>query len=132
MPSSKIILRLAELNKALARLQEILDTPADHIGRVDAIIQRFEFSFELAWKAAKACMELQGIESTSPRDVFQKAYAQKWIDDEKLWLSMLGDRNLTSHTYHEEVAKDITGRVPDYLQALRSIYNKLSEVQNGS
>jgi nucleotidyltransferase substrate binding protein (TIGR01987 family) len=131
MPDNKASLRLAELDNALSRLQEILNTPTNHIGRVDAIIQRFEFCYELMWKSIKACLELQGVEATSPRDVFQKAYAQKWINDEKLWLSMLNDRNLTSHTYHEAIATEITSHVPNYLKEMLTLKEKLSGIQNG-
>ena len=129
MPSNKVALRLSELEKALSRLQEILDTPPNHIGRVDAMIQRFEFSFELMWKSAKACLELQGIEASSPREVLQKSYGLKWIDNEALWLMMLNDRNLTSHTYHEAIANEIMGRIQSYHHAMTLFLTELSEVQ---
>lgn len=128
MSANKATLRLNELDKALTRLDEILATPLDHIGRVDAIIQRFEFCYELMWKSAKACLENQGIVVNSPRETLQKSYAMKWIDDEKLWLSMLDDRNMTSHTYHETTANDIVGRIPAYLDAMKQFKTRLLSV----
>jgi len=43
-------LRLSHFERALSRLEEALAKPEDPIVR-DASIQRFEFTFEMAWKA---------------------------------------------------------------------------------
>jgi len=40
----------------------------------------------------------------SPRDVFKVAYRDGINHEETTWLSMLKDRNLTSHTYNEKLA----------------------------
>jgi len=42
--------RRQALNVAIARLREVLKQPETDVSR-DAAIQRFEFCFELAWKA---------------------------------------------------------------------------------
>jgi nucleotidyltransferase substrate binding protein (TIGR01987 family) len=67
----------------------------------EGIIQRFKYTFELAWKVLKDKMENDGIEldKISPKAVVRQAFAAKYIKDAELWLKMIGDRNLKSHTY---------------------------------
>lgn len=57
--------RLASFSKALERLQEVLREPESSILR-DAAIQRFEFCFELAWKAVQHELRRQGNDCNSP------------------------------------------------------------------
>ena len=87
----------------------------------DAAIQRFEFTFELAWKALKDLYYEKGIDLNSPKDVFRHAFASSDIQDEKIWLEMLKDRNLTSHTYNEPLACEVFSHLPKYFNALNSL-----------
>lgn len=87
----------------------------------DAAIQRFEFTFELAWKALKDFYFEKGIDLNSPKDVFRHAFASGDIQDEKIWLEMLKDRNLTSHTYNEPLACEVFSHLPKYFNALNSL-----------
>lgn len=128
MTKDKVRLRSAELGTALERLKEILAVPTDHIGRLDALIQRFEFCYELSWKALRAALELYGHDAPSPRQCFQKAYAMGWLDDETLWLRMMTDRNMTVHTYREDRAQDIATRIPEYRAALCKLCDRLSSL----
>jgi nucleotidyltransferase substrate binding protein (TIGR01987 family) len=92
--------RLRSLTDALARLEAALAQAKTEWTR-DAAIQRFEFSFELAWKAVSVCARSEGMEARSPREALRIAHRLAWIDDEDLWLRMLDDRNRTTHTYNE-------------------------------
>ena len=87
----------------------------------DAAIQRFEFTFELAWKALKVFYFDKGVDLNSPKDVFRHAFASGDIQDEKIWLEMLKDRNLTSHTYDEPLACEVFSHLPKYFNALNSL-----------
>ncbi len=115
---------LDRFNKALRRLQEALDAPAGDLVR-DASIQRFEFTFELAWKAIKNTATAEGLECLSPRSCLKLAFGQGWIDEEPIWLSMLDDRNRASHTYDERLAEQLYGRLPDYLNPFRRLLEML-------
>jgi nucleotidyltransferase substrate binding protein (TIGR01987 family) len=115
---------LDSFNKALRRLAEALDAPPGDLVR-DASIQRFEFTFELAWKAIKNTATVEGLECMSPRSCLKLAFGQGWIDDEPIWLAMLEDRNRASHTYDEKLAEQLYGRLPDYLDPFRSLLEKL-------
>ncbi|MBI1954491.1 MAG: nucleotidyltransferase substrate binding protein [Proteobacteria bacterium] len=87
----------------------------------DASIQRFEFTFELAWKALKDFYYEKGVALNSPKDVFRHAFASGDIQDEALWLNMLQDRNLTSHTYNEDLSREVFARLPKYFKALQTV-----------
>lgn len=110
--------------RALDRLDHVLarDLVADP-GLVDSVIQRFEFCIELCWRMLKAALRLEEVEATSPRATLREAYKMSWIDDEAMWLKMLDDRNLTPHTYKEEVALDVLSRIPGYRDAMRAVLN---------
>lgn len=113
--------RQAEVARATARLQEAAATPESDLVR-DAVIQRFEFSFELVWKTLKLHLERQGHECGGPRATLKKAFAEGLIptaDEADVWLRMIEDRNLTSHAYDEALAGSIYGRVVrEYAPAL--------------
>jgi len=119
---------VASLEKALDRLGEALDLPIESNPiALDGTIQRFEFCYEQAWKTLQRFARFMGFDPRSPRDVFRVAYKQGWIEDEDLWLSMLNDRNLTSHTYKVELALEIYSRVKSYYPELRRINSLLKE-----
>jgi len=68
---------------------------------LDLIVKRFEFSYEMAWKALKRYLEFLGFDIKSPRDSFKTGYAQNILEDEAIWLEMIEQRNLSSHIYDE-------------------------------
>ena len=118
----------ADLESALERFQEVMEIPLSaNTLVVDAAMQRFEFTFELFWKNLKHLLATEGKETTFPKEALREAYAGRWIEDETLWLKMLQDRNLTSHTYRQDLAKEIYGRLPSYLAAMLKARDKLKD-----
>ncbi|MHB8125212.1 MAG: nucleotidyltransferase substrate binding protein [Desulfitobacteriaceae bacterium] len=112
---SKLETKLSNFNNALQRLkdadEEFKKQGVSDVVR-DGVIQRFEFTYEVAWKTTKVFLEDTGIvDINSPRAVLKEAYAQKLIVNEKNWLLMLNDRNMTSHMYKEEMATEIAKRI---------------------
>ena len=94
----------------------------------DASIHRFEFTFELAWKAIQAVLKRESIEAMSPRECLDHAWRQGWIDEEEHWLKMLGDRNLCSHIYKESMAEEVYSRLGEHLEELRKLAEKLAKL----
>lgn len=117
------------LNNAIERLEDILKHPQiDEIDYLrDATIQRFEFSIELFWKTLKKILSYEKIESSTPRDTLAKAYQYQLIDNEKIWLNMLDDRNNTSHAYNEKTAQLIFENIKKYLPTFQTTFNHLNE-----
>jgi len=105
--------RLEELEQALCRLEEALTVPETAPLAIDGTIQRFEFVFELCWKAMKALAELNtpSMNANSARAAIKAAYEAGWINDEAAWLDLLDMRNASSHTYRQAMAQDIYRRI---------------------
>jgi len=81
-------------------------------------IQTFEFVSELAWNTIKDFYEDQGISAANGtlgiqggKDAIRLAVQRGLIRDGKAWFRLLKDRNLTSHTYHEELAKNVADNI---------------------
>ena len=115
--------------QSLERLEEILEKEKT-IAYRDAAIKRFEFTVELAWKTIQKFLRNQGIMCRSPKECLREAFKFKLIEDDPLWLKMLDDRNLTSHTYNEELAEEIHKRLPIYLNLLYGLKDSLRQEKN--
>ena len=95
----------------------------------DALIQRFEYSTEAFWKYLKAYLQTEhNLSANSPREVirtglFAKLYSEKTSQE---LLQMLDDRNLTIHTYVEELADSIAPRIPVYSKNMKAVMTRLS------
>ena len=128
---SKLAVKLSNFKNALQRLKEaaieLEQINASDVVR-DGLIQRFEFTYELAWKTTKEYLEDIGIvDKLSPKAVIKEAYAQKIIVNEQNWLLMLQDRNMTSHVYKEEMAQEIAERIIGcYINELELLLKKIS------
>ncbi len=116
--NKKIEDSLSKLEAAVARLGEALGEDKSNPLYLDATVQRFEFVFELAWKTLKRALELEGLVCRTPRETFKAAYQVGWLNDEELWVQMLDDRNVTSHTYDEPLAAEIYDNIKSYYPAL--------------
>ncbi len=112
----------AQLDNAIQQLEQAIQTQicSDHRLIIDGTIHRFEFTFELFWKALKKQLQNEfDTQSYGPRQVLQLAYANKLINDEKMWLKMLEDRNLMTHVYQEKLADQIYQNILLYTPFLR-------------
>lgn len=118
--------RIAILSQALARLQEALSVPEDPIVR-DACIQRFEFTFEMAWKGIQAHARAEGLTCLSPRDCLRTAFQLGLVDDDPGWMAMVEDRNRTTHTYDEASARAIYTALPGHARLLAALLRRLRE-----
>lgn len=78
----------------------------------EGLIQRFEYTHELAWNVMKDYAEYQGNTNVGgSRDATREAFRLKLIEDGHAWMDMIGSRNLTSHTYNEAVANEIYQKI---------------------
>lgn len=75
------------------------------------LIQFFEMAFELSWKILKDYELAEGMSAKSPREVLKQAYLTDLIGEGHAWIDALEDRNLTAHTYREEIAQTVERRI---------------------
>jgi nucleotidyltransferase substrate binding protein (TIGR01987 family) len=94
-----------DFRSAVARLREgVAQDPASSPLVIDGVIQRFEFTFEQAWKLLKSMLRHEGFDCQSPRGCIKEAFQQGMIRDGDGWIAMLEDRNRTAHLYDEKDA----------------------------
>ena len=126
MTAEQIRLKAEDYHRALLRLQTALEKEADLDDMyLDATIQRFEFCFELAWKLMKAVLQYDGIEANSPRSCIRESWKQGLIPDAQEWLEMMEKRNLSSHTYDENAAREIYREVKGQYVMLLEAFDQL-------
>lgn len=124
--------RLEEYEKALNRLCDAIENDDLTDIHRDGILQRFEFTFELAWKTLKDYLEYTGIEITScsPREIFKTAYAEGIITEGDLYINMMISRNEISHIYDYDMSINIYNDIKEkYITLLVKLKEKLSDVE---
>jgi nucleotidyltransferase substrate binding protein (TIGR01987 family) len=124
--------RFNNFEKAFFLLKEALENDLNDLNQLEkeGTIQRFEYTFELAWKVLKDKMQDDGIimETISPKYVVRKAFETKYINDAETWLLMIGDRNLMSHTYDFSKFEEIISSIKnEYLTILVKLYEFLKK-----
>ncbi len=122
----QIRLKKEDYHYAFVRLQAALRKDVDMDDMyLDATIQRFEFCFELAWKLMKAVLQYDGIEANSPRSCIRESWKQGLIPNAQEWLEMMEKRNLSSHTYDENAAREIYREVKGQYVVLLEAFDQL-------
>lgn len=122
---------LYNFNNSLNKFIEVVDGEREFKEKgfynvyLDILVKRFEFTYEMAWKALKRYLDYLGIEAKAPRNVFKEAFSQGIIIDENVWLDMIEQRNLTSHIYDEFQIQDILNKKENYKKAFIELKAKL-------
>lgn len=98
----------------------------------DSFIKRFEYSLDTFWKFLMLYMTdvlKVTLDQPSPKRVFQKALEMKLLQQEEYaqCLTMVDDRNMTSHTYNEALAEEISKQLPGYFELMHTIFMRLPE-----
>ena len=114
--------------RALARLHEAVSK--DNLSEIerDGLIQRFEFCFEIMWKCGKDYLyDREGLDVASPKKVIRCLREVGIFTDTEAEqaLEMVNDRNLTAHTYDEEMAKELAERIYVYESLLQVWYSRM-------
>jgi len=119
--------RKQDFKNAVNRLGEGLKEAPDDL-RIDGILQRFEFTFELAWKCMKDYLEKEGIVSSigSPREIIQLAFKHNIINDGDKWIDMMLDRNSLSLMYDEAKSREIYYKIKnEYIKLFELLQNNM-------
>src|SRR5256885_9410441 len=119
--------RFENFERAFVLLRDALDRDINTFSDLEkeGVIQRFEFTFELAWKTLKDFLVFSGVafDQITPREVIKQAFAANILTEGQLWIDMLDLRNLMSHTYDENLFADAVRQIQArYLKALNGVY----------
>lgn len=123
--------RIEMAEKALRAFEEVMLIPEPTTIERDAAIQRFEFTFEAMWKAAKQLLfDIEGIDVGSPKGVIRSCREVGIFSDTEAMhaLEMVNDRNLTVHTYNEALATEIYDRLWYYAQLMRRWLERMKQI----
>ena len=123
--------RFDNYRRAFSLLREAFelrrDRPLSDLEK-EGVMQRFEYTWELAWKTIKDYLENEGVvlEKITPKAVIVAAIEARLITGKEDWMRALDDRNRMSHVYSRIVfAKIITHIEQSYLSLFDRLYEKL-------
>lgn len=125
--------RFRNFSRAYSRLREAAEDDPGKLSDLEreGLIQRFEYTFELAWKTLKDRLEHDGMRIepiTTPRKVIRTAYEARLVSDGQAWIDMLEDRSRMSHEYDSEAFEEVADNVHRrYLGALEQLRAMLAE-----
>jgi len=102
------IQRLDGYRRAVAKVSQAVDNmQLDRMSDLEkeGLIQRFEYTYELAWKTLQDFIRAQGIQDVAgPKAVIRQAIDLGYIANREVWNDMMEARNLTAHTYNDSTA----------------------------
>lgn len=124
--------RFQNYKKALTLLEKtallLTEQPHDEVYQM-AIIQAFEFCFELAWKTLKDYMTDEGLtHENTPKSVIKEAFALEIIQNGQEWIDLYKARNISSHEYSLEkiqlITHDMMNKYLSEFRSLRTFFNE--------
>ena len=121
--------RKQDLVNATKRLKEALNKEENEI-MIDAVLHRYEFTFELAWKTQKDYLEYLGItmNTGSPREVLKESFEHGLISDGEIWIKMMLARNSLSHLYDEETSRQVYNEIKnEYIYQIEKLIETLQK-----
>lgn len=123
--------RFQNYKKALAKLGEAVQLDAERtLSELEkqGIIQAFKYTHELAWKVMQDFFIYQGnTEIRGSRDATRQAFSADLISDGDNWMKMIINRNLSSHTYNEEISEEIYRNIIDNFYSLFVAFQETME-----
>ncbi len=128
-------LDITAITKACASLVEAVDRSKkeenDSIVR-DAVIQRFEYSYELAWKMLRRQLEVDSenpeqIDQMSYRELLRDAAEKGLLEEVDQWIEFRQQRNISSHTYNEDKAISVYNTALLFVTELKKLVMVLEQ-----
>ena len=101
--------RFQNFEKAYLLFDEAMQMDSEKLSQLEkeGIIQRFEVVIELAWKTLKDYLENEGYDAVkNGKHAIRVAFQDEIITDAENWMEALKKRNVTSHTYNENVLNE--------------------------
>lgn len=120
----------AQLSKGAAIAEERALNELERQG----LIQAFEFTHELAWNTLKDFLEPAGVTNLfGSVNATRAAFAAGLIENGEVWMEMIKNRNLTTHTYDEETADKISSAIlSNYVAEFRKFQQRFAELERAN
>jgi len=99
----------------------------------EGLIQRLEYTHELAWNVMKDYAEYQGNSTVGgSRDASREAFQLNLVTNGQVWMDMIVSRNKTSHTYNDATANEIYSKIlKEYYPAFIEFKMIMEEKKSG-
>lgn len=124
--------RFTNFEKAFLQLKQAVEKYDDSAEAIikEGIIQRFEFTHELAWKVMKDFLIYEGYQNiTGSRSATRGFFNLDLLEDGQVWMDMIESRNKTVHTYHEDILQEEYQKVVGvYFRCFSAFYLKVSRL----
>ena len=122
--------RFLNYKKALSQFAEAVQAGLKERLAQEGLIQRFEYTFELAWKTLQDLLKERGLEEVrGPKPVLQQALQDGLIHNGLVWMEMLKARNEASHLYDEKVFLEIFDKARnEFLAPLQALEKQLASL----
>jgi nucleotidyltransferase substrate binding protein (TIGR01987 family) len=126
--------RLEQFCKALATLEEVVPR-ASELNELekDGLLQRFEFTFELAWKLMQDyAYHIGQTHIKGPRPVLAEM-SQNGLIDAFLWNEMLTTRNKLTHLYDEQASRQFVRTIATiYIGVFQDFRQAMTRIQEAN
>jgi nucleotidyltransferase substrate binding protein (TIGR01987 family) len=131
---------LSQLEKAIVSLEQLHARVSDKAfiatqdevirrGLQAGLIQNFEFTYELCWKAIKRWLENnvnpEAVDGVTRRELFRLAVENRLIEDVEEWMVYHAARNQTAHLYDSALAEETISLMADFFRAAQRLLNNL-------
>jgi len=121
--------KIASFAEALKTLNDIIQHGIQSTIERDALIHRFEYTFEMFWKSAKIYLwKTHGLDYRSPKKVIRGLFQVDLLSENEISqaLEMVDDRNLSVHTYNENFADEMSDKIPGYYNIMKRYLNTIN------
>ena len=127
---------LNNYTKALAQLTSAVELSCTReLSELEmqGMIQAFEFTHELSWNVMKDYLNDQdgGLNLGGSKDATRLAFSRGLISNGEVWMEMIKDRNLSSHTYDQKTVLGMVSRITSSYLALFSAFQTVMESKRG-
>src|ERR1700730_638572 len=124
--------RFSNFKKAMQKLNEVVTTRTiDQLSELEreGLIQRFEYTYELAWKTLQDLLRMKGyVDIAGPNPVIAQAFQDGYLENGEVWKKMKLSRELSSHTNDETTAEDIAESISSsYCYILKELQERLEK-----
>jgi len=121
--------RFQNFEKAYLLLDEVVNNGFDELNQLEkeGLIQRFEIVIELSWKTLKDYLEDEGYDQVkNGKQAIRQGFQDGIIKEAEDWMSALEKRNLTSHTYNEDILEEMLAFIEStFYPIVRDLYFQL-------
>ncbi len=133
-PDIRWIQRFKNYQKALARLTDAVELSRQRTLselEMQGLVQAFEFTHELAWNTLKDFLESRGGKKLfGSKDATREAFANGLVENGEIWMTMIRDRNQSTHTYNMAVVRGIVASITtDYIAEYTRLLERLRDLE---